>query len=66
MMVPESLQISGVVDDQADKNLTILILTYNEEKHIERCLVSAFQVAQQVFVVDSFSTDRTLAIAQFA
>lgn len=63
-MVPESLQISGVVDDQADKNLTILILTYNEEKHIERCMRSALQVAHQVFVVDSFSTDRTLAIAQ--
>lgn len=45
-------------------SLTIVILAFNEEKHIERCLRSASQVAHQVFVVDSFSTDRTLAIAQ--
>jgi glycosyltransferase involved in cell wall biosynthesis len=44
-------------------DLTIIILTFNEEKHIQRCLVSAFQVAQKVFVVDSFSTDRTQVIA---
>ena len=45
-------------------DLTIVILTFNEEIHIERCLKSAFQVACQVFVVDSFSTDRTVEIAE--
>lgn len=45
-------------------SVSVVILTLNEEKHIERCIVSAFQVAQQVFVVDSFSTDQTVAIAQ--
>jgi len=45
-------------------DLTVVILTFNEEIHIERCLNSAFQVAYQVFVVDSFSTDRTIAIAE--
>jgi len=45
-------------------SITVVILTFNEEKHIERCLRSALQVAHQVFVVDSFSTDRTLAIAE--
>jgi glycosyltransferase involved in cell wall biosynthesis len=45
-------------------NLTVIVLTYNEEKHIERCLASAFQVASRVFVVDSFSTDRTVEIAE--
>jgi glycosyltransferase involved in cell wall biosynthesis len=44
--------------------MTSVILTYNEEKHIERCLVSAFQVASRAFVVDSFSTDRTVEIAE--
>jgi len=44
-------------------SLTAIILTFNEEIHIERCLKSAFQVASQVFVVDSFSTDKTVAIA---
>jgi len=44
--------------------LTVIVLTFNEEIHIERCLKSAFQVAKQVFVVDSFSTDKTVAIAE--
>lgn len=45
-------------------DLTVIILTFNEEKHIERCLRSALQVARRVFVVDSFSTDRTVEIAE--
>jgi len=45
-------------------DLTVIILTYNEEKHIERCIRSAFQIASRMFVVDSFSTDQTVAIAQ--
>jgi glycosyltransferase involved in cell wall biosynthesis len=44
--------------------LTVIILTFNEAKHIERCLKSAFQVASQVFVVDSFSTDGTVSMAE--
>jgi len=57
------------VDDMApgrqiDNNLTILVLTFNEEKHIERCLHSAFQIARQVFVIDSFSTDQTVTLAK--
>ncbi len=49
---------------QVDNNLTILVLTFNEEKHIERCLHSAFQIARQVFVIDSFSTDQTVTLAK--
>lgn len=45
-------------------DLTIIILTYNEEKHIERCLKNAFRLARTVIIVDSFSTDRTVDIAQ--
>lgn len=45
-------------------SITVVILTFNEEKHIERCLSSALQITQQIFVVDSFSTDRTRVIAQ--
>lgn len=44
-------------------SLTVIILTLNEERHLTRCLESAFSVAQKVFVVDSFSTDRTMEIA---
>ncbi len=42
--------------------LTICILTYNEEANIEACLDSLATVEAPVFVVDSFSKDRTLEI----
>ncbi|MDO9271247.1 MAG: glycosyltransferase family 2 protein [Methylobacter sp.] len=44
--------------------LTVIILTFNEELHIERCLHSVFQVSKQVFLVDSFSTDSTVENAE--
>lgn len=44
--------------------LTILVLTKDEEIHIERCLTSAFRAADRVVIVDSFSTDRTVEIAK--
>lgn len=43
--------------------ITALILTYNEEKHIARCLQRLHSVVERVCIVDSFSTDKTLAIA---
>lgn len=44
--------------------LSVIILTHNEEKHIARCLTSLQSITNQVFIVDSFSTDRTVEIAQ--
>lgn len=44
-------------------DITTVVLTYNEEIHIRRCLESAFRVSKEVFVIDSFSTDRTCKIA---
>ena len=44
--------------------LTAIILTSNEEKHLPRCLKSVAQVADRVLVADSFSTDRTVQIAE--
>jgi glycosyltransferase involved in cell wall biosynthesis len=40
-----------------------VVLTFNEERHLGRCLASLSQVCHQLLVVDSFSTDRTLEIA---
>jgi glycosyltransferase involved in cell wall biosynthesis len=40
-----------------------IILTYNEEKNIEDCLRSVAGLAEDIYVVDSFSTDATLTIA---
>ncbi|MGO8777971.1 MAG: glycosyltransferase family 2 protein [Rhodomicrobium sp.] len=45
-------------------SLTVIILTYNEELHIERCISNARPLAQRVIVVDSFSKDRTVEIAR--
>jgi len=45
-------------------DLSVIILTYNEEKHIERAIKSVISFAKEVFVIDSFSTDRTCTIAQ--
>lgn len=45
-------------------DITVIILTYNEEIHIERCISNAQRFAKEIFVVDSFSTDRTVEIAE--
>ncbi len=44
--------------------IAAIILTYNEEKHIERCIRSLNGVCNEVFVIDSQSTDNTCAIAE--
>jgi len=42
--------------------LTVIIPTFNEEAYIERALMSV-QFADEIIVVDSFSTDKTVDIA---
>ena len=44
--------------------ISFVVLTYNEELHIERCIRSLLAFAKEIWVIDSFSTDRTLAIAE--
>jgi glycosyltransferase involved in cell wall biosynthesis len=43
-------------------DVTFIILTYNEEKRLSDCLNSLDGVARNVFVVDSYSTDGTVAL----
>ncbi len=45
------------------KPLSVAIVTLNEEKNISRCLDSVKDVADEIVIVDSFSTDRTGEIA---
>lgn len=47
-----------------NNSIAVVILTFNEEIHIERCIRSAQRVTDQIVIVDSFSTDNTCAIAQ--
>lgn len=42
--------------------LSVVIITFNEEKNIGRCLASIAEVADEIVVVDSFSTDATRKI----
>ncbi len=41
-----------------------VIITFNEEENISRCIRSLKRVADEIVVVDSFSTDRTVEIAE--
>lgn len=44
--------------------LSVVIITFNEEKNIGRCLDSIKDIADDVVVVDSFSSDQTRAICE--
>lgn len=44
------------------RKITATVITYNEGENIERCLKSLQDVADEIIVVDSFSTDNTLEI----
>ncbi|MDB2557590.1 glycosyltransferase family 2 protein [Luminiphilus sp.] len=41
----------------------VVVLTFNEELHIARCLKNAWQYASRIVVIDSLSTDKTVEIA---
>ena len=44
--------------------ISAIIITFNEEKNIERCILSVQKVADEILVVDSFSKDKTRAICE--
>jgi glycosyltransferase involved in cell wall biosynthesis len=44
--------------------ISAVIITHNEEKNIARCISSVKKIADEVIVVDSFSTDSTVPIAK--
>lgn len=44
--------------------LTIVILTYNEEKNIESCIKSCRGIASKILVLDNYSTDNTVSLAK--
>ena len=45
-------------------DLSVIVLTYNEEIHIRRCLENINSFAAKVYVIDCFSTDNTKEIAK--
>jgi len=44
--------------------ISVVIISFNEERNIARCLESVMDIADEVLVLDSFSTDGTVAICR--
>ncbi len=44
--------------------LSVVIITHNEERNIERCLLSVKSIADEIVVLDSFSNDKTKEICE--
>ena len=50
------------MSDKMLNDLTVIIITYQEESNIKECISSVKAVTNNIFVVDSYSTDRTQSI----
>ena len=46
------------------EKLSVVIICFNEEKNIGRCIDSVVDVADEILILDSYSTDQTVAIAE--
>lgn len=44
-------------------DLSVVVITYNEERNLARCLASVRDLAHEIVVLDSFSVDKTQEIA---
>jgi len=44
--------------------LSGVLITYNEEEHLEKCLMSLIDIVDEILVIDSFSTDNTQQICE--
>jgi len=49
---------------QMEPKLSVIILTHNEEKHIRNCIASVREFADEILVLDDYSTNRVPAIAR--
>lgn len=47
-----------------NNKLSVVLATRNEEKNIGRCLASVKDIAEEIIVVDEYSTDKTVEIAK--
>jgi glycosyltransferase involved in cell wall biosynthesis len=49
---------------KAELPLSVVIIAFNEEKNIGRCIDSVSAIAEEIIVLDSFSEDHTVDIAK--
>ena len=45
-----------------NKKISVCVLTWNSEKYLKRCLDSIKNLADEIIIIDRFSSDRTLEI----
>jgi glycosyltransferase involved in cell wall biosynthesis len=46
------------------EKISVVIICFNEENNIGRCIDSVKEVADEILILDSYSTDQTVAIAE--
>lgn len=46
------------------QKISAVVITYNEERNIERCINSLINVTDEIIIIDSFSTDSTAEICK--
>ncbi len=63
MVNPLKINSSHITDPPLS-DISVIILTHNEQQHIERCIKSLLVFTDKIFVVDSGSTDATVKIAE--
>ena len=47
-----------------NKDITVIVLTHNEEVHLERCILSLIKKVKEIIIIDSYSTDNTRKISK--
>jgi glycosyltransferase involved in cell wall biosynthesis len=47
-----------------ENKLSVVIITFNEQENIAKCIKAAAQVADEIIILDSFSTDKTVEISK--
>lgn len=55
---------SASIPNSDSTRISAVILTLNEEQHLARCIASIRDFVDEILVVDCFSTDNTLKIAE--
>jgi glycosyltransferase involved in cell wall biosynthesis len=63
LMVPEKINFYIWHRKAFMVRLSVVIITFNEERNLARCLESVREVADEILVVDSSSSDNTVVIA---
>ena len=50
--------------EEKEVKISFVIIAFNEEQKIKQCIESAASVVDEILVVDSFSTDKTVEISK--